>query len=349
MSNKNDKTFFTFESLSQELNEINAEKKIDVKKISDIFGRVQDIKNIKKDEIAALFLNAVNVSGKDSWKFLFEVYSRFYNRKKVKHQQKIIQLINKEIEKRLSFFITSNDINIIMSSVADGRNSKLLDERLNKLDNLCKENGYERREILAYLYIGFLIGAKRNYPSNDSAINNIHRMLFVYFAKIDKFDPLFVKNIKKSFFDGKECEKFKELTYLYNGVDKELIKIKVQNDNQKNLIDAKSKEIEQLKNNILQLNEQTAENAQQIQNKQTLINELELSVKKLENLNEYNENLYKQQFISLKRNFVDKLKKELQLEIEGLEDIADTLNETKKEKLQRRIDRIYKILQKVGE
>lgn len=77
--------------------------------------------------------------------------------------------------------------------------------------------------------------------------------------------------------------------------------------------------------------------------------ELQQLVERLENRNEYNENLYKQQYLSLKRNLVSKLQNDLRLELDGLEDIADGLDEVQKTKIQRRIDRIYKIIQKIGE
>ena len=65
--------------------------------------------------------------------------------------------------------------------------------------------------------------------------------------------------------------------------------------------------------------------------------------------NEFNENLYKQQYISLKNELIEKLKNDLQPEIEGLETIAESLSEVQKERIQRRITRIYKLLQKLGE
>ena len=101
--------------------------------------------------------------------------------------------------------------------------------------------------------------------------------------------------------------------------------------------------------NVVQKNDEILRKNQEIKDKETKIEELNLLVSKTDDRNEYNENLYRQQFLSLKRSLVDKLKKDLQLEIEGLEDIADTLSDAQREKIQRRIDRIYKILQKVGE
>lgn len=349
MSNKKNKKEYTFDSLSQELDSIQQSKKKDIKKISDVFGRVQDVKGIKKEEIEQLFLKSISASDKNSWEFLLEIYSRFYNRFKAKKQKEIIQLIETEIKKRLDSFITSNDITSIASSIANEGKSGLLEECFDKVDVFCKEKDYLTQEVIAYLYVVLLIEARRIYSPNDVIVAKIERTIFIRFAKGDNSDPLFVKGIKKSLLDGKFAEKFKEITYLYDGVDEELAKLKEDNRSKKEIIFSKSAEIRDLKENILKLNDEISRKSQEVKDKETKIAELNLLVSKIDDRNEYNENLYKQQFLSLKRSLVDKLKKDLQLEIEGLEDIADTLSDAQREKVQRRIDRIYKILQKVGE
>ena len=349
MSSKKNKKEYTFEILCNEFDSIQKSKKRDIKKIADIFGRVQDVKEIKKEEIKTLFSKAINISDKNSWEFLLEIYSRFYNRIKAKKQKEIIQLVEMEIKKRLDSFITSNDINSIVSSISNDEQSALLEERFNKFDDFCKERDYSIQEAIAYLYVVLLIVARRIYSSNDVIVAKIERKIFIKFAKGDKNDPLFVKSLKKSLLDGKFAEKFKEITYLYDGVDEELVQLKEDNSSKKGIISSKLEEIRDLKENILKLNDEILRKNQEIKDKETKIEELNLLVSKTDDRNEYNENLYRQQFLSLKRSLVDKLKKDLQLEIEGLEDIADTLSDAQREKIQRRIDRIYKILQKVGE
>lgn len=348
MSKKNKKEY-TFDELSQELDAIQQLKKKDIKKISDVFGRIQDVKGIKKEEIEQLFFKAISASGKNSWEFLLEIYSRFYNRIKAKKQKEIIQLIETEIKKRLDSLVMPNDVTSIVSSIANDGKSDLLKECFDKFDGFCKEKGYLVQEAIAYLYVVFLIEARSKDPSNNAIVTKIERMIFIKFAKSNNTDPLFVKSVKKSLIDGNFSEKFKEKTYLYDGVDEELAHLKEDNSYKKEIISSKLVEIKELKENISRLNDEISIKSQEINDKEDKIAELELLVRKTDDRNEYNENLYKQQFLSLKRSLVDKLKKDLQLEIEGLEDIADTLSDAHKEKVQRRIDRIYKILQKVGE
>lgn len=349
MSKKNNKKEYTFDGLSQELDSIQQSKKKDTKKISDIFGRIQDVKGITKEGIEELFFKAISLLDKNSWEFLLEIYSRFYNRTKVKKQKEIIQLIEGETKKRLASFINSSDITTIVSSIANDEKSSLLEEYFDKFDVFCKEKNCSVQEVIAYVYVALLIETRRLYFSNDAVAAKIERKIFIRFAKADKADPLFVKNVKKALIDGKFGEKFKEITYLYDGVDEELAQLKEDNTSKKEIISSKLVEIKELKEDISRLNDEISQKIQIIKDKESKITELELLVSKTDDRNEYNENLYKQQFLSLKRNLVEKLKKDLQLEIEGLEDIADTLSDAQKEKVQRRIDRIYKILQKVGE
>lgn len=348
MSTKKNIKEYTFEILNQELDSVQQSKKKDIKKISDIFGRTQDVKGITAEEIEKLFFKSIDVSDKNSWEFLLEIYSRFYNRTKAKKQKEILQLIDTEIKKRLDPFITVNNINSVVTSAIGCDQSDLSEDTFNKFDDFCKEKNYSIQEGIAYLYVTLLIAARRISSSNDS-VAKIERKIFSRFAEGDKNDPLFVKSIKKSLFDGKFAEKFKEITYLYDGFDEELTRLTKECNSKGEIISSKSTEIRDLKENISKLNDEISQKSLEIKDKESKITDLELALNKANDRNEYNENLYKQQFLSYKRNLSDKLKKELQLEIEGLEDISDTLSAVQKEKIQRRIDRIYKIIQKIGE
>lgn len=74
------------------------------------------------------------------------------------------------------------------------------------------------------------------------------------------------------------------------------------------------------------------------------LQELQKEIVRLRELDEFNENMYKQRFIQLKKSFSDALLKKIGLELLGLEDIADMSEEPIKHKLQRRIDNIHKII-----
>ena len=352
MSSKKD---VTFENLNQDLNAVEQEKQKDIKKISNIFGKIQNSKSIKNEEIEALFSKAINVSSEKSWEFLIETYSRFYNRYKVKKQKEIIRLIDSEIIRRLDNFVESKQIDSIILSLERGNNNIFLEELIGKIEEWQKCKNYVEQEAIAYLYIYFLIAIRRTL-SKDTCISTIakERKLFLSFVKHDRYAS-FINDITKDL-----C---KELTKLYGESDEKLLALRDKYIKQEEDISSKkieiakmdqkikdsSVEISNLKDDILHLNCEISKKKQEVTDKENKISELEVLINRTNDRNDYNENLYKQQFLTLKRNFIDKLKKELQLEIDGLEDIADTLAEVQKEKLQRRIDRICKILQKVGE
>lgn len=349
MSSKKNTKQYTYESLCAELDVLQQSNKTDAKKISDIFGRIQDIKSLKNAEMESLFYKVINISGKEAWAFLLETYSRFYNRTKVKKQKEIIQLIEIEIKNRLASLFTPSDIDAIITATVKNGSCTLLEEKFDKIEGFCKEQDYFLQEVIAYIYIYLLVVAKKRYPSNDSLAIKLEKALFLRFGKGDKNDPLFVKDIKKALFDGKYAEKFMEITHLYSDIDNELAQLRIENDKNKELVRSKSVKIGALNEEVLHLSNKLARKNQEVVDYEEKIKALAASIKKLEDRNEYDENLYKQQFVSLKRNLVEQLKKDLELEIEGLEDIADTLNDIQKEKVQRRIARIYKAIQKIGE
>ncbi len=349
MNSVNNKKDFTFRELESELISIQTSGKKDIKKISDIFCRVYNIKEITKEEVEKLFFKAINVSDNNSWKLLLEIYSRSYNRAKSKKQKGIIQLVEIEIKNRISSFISVNEINTVITSVLDDGRCDLFIGYLDKIDEFCEEKELPQQEMVAYLYIIILIIVRKLYPNESGAEIKVERLFFAKFAKNDKNDPLFVKNIKKSFFDDRFDIKFKEMIYLYDGVEDEVSKLKADNNRKTEIIFTKTEEISKLKEESFNLNNEILKINQVKKERETEIDNLRLLVAKTNDRNEYNENLYKQQFNSLKRSLVEKLKKDIQLEIEGLEDIADTLSDMQREKIQRRIDRIYKILQKIGE
>ena len=72
---KNKKTW-SYEELITELQEVKNSKKVEIHKIANIFGRANECKGIKKEEIEVLFKLAMEKAGAESWKTLLEIYSR---------------------------------------------------------------------------------------------------------------------------------------------------------------------------------------------------------------------------------------------------------------------------------
>lgn len=347
MDNNKSEKEISYNGLLSELDELNKSSAKDINKIANIFGRIQDVKDIKNEEINTLFEKAIALSSDSSWEFLLEVYSRFYNRLKVKKQKIIVTLLENEVKKRISPFLDAGDLLCIINDYKNNSYSEVLDKKLDEFDGFCNEKKYSKQEAISYVYAVLLMEANKLSVDSYDIIIKIERRLFARFANSESNDPLFVKNIKKSLSNGKFAEKFKEITHLYDGIDVELTNLHTENESKTKAIYNKISEISELNDTVDKLSNDLEQKELLIDNQCSQIADLELALKKTKDLNEYNENLYKQQFISLKHNLVWSLKHDLSLEIEGLEDIADTLSDIQKEKIQRRIDRIYKIINKV--
>ena len=345
---KKNKKAWTYEELVTELQAVKNSKKVEINKIANIFGRIKDCKGVKKEDIETLFRASMEKSGDDGWKFLLEVYSRFYNKGAAKNIDKIISLIKNETESKLGSVLSIDEINSAILEMKSGEGRK-------KLEKLCSsiKPKKEKEPIIidiALLYIFLLIKTKELIPMDFSEqIRVIERIFFECFAKDVKNDPLFVKEMKDSIISGTAFEKMREMTHLYQGVEDVLAELQENNERDRLTIKEKIARIVQLENHIAELEEVCRQNNLLIQNQQNQIAELNRLLTETDNRNEFNENMYEQQFQSLKRSFIEKVKKGLKLEVDGLEDIAEGLDENQRKKIQRRIDNIYKFLQKMGE
>lgn len=347
MSEKKVKEEILFEGLLKQLNELQNSDKKDIKKISDIFGRFQEVKGINVKEIEKLFNTAISVAQKDSWEFIIETFSRLYYRKDVKNKEKVLSFIEDEVKKKVSTFIEKNEIDEIFYALNNNDNS-LLKNKLKQVDIFCKDNNFPKTELISYLYVLF-VHVSIKYYSNTKAILKAQRILFTTFADRDKHDSYFVKNMKRSFLEEKSTLKFSEVTYLYEGIEEDLDSIQAENEHRKETIKERNLEISGLNKEIELLKKEILDKQSMLDEKEKQLTEQKGLNDKADRRNEFNENLYKQQYISLKNELIEKLKNDLQPEIEGLETIAEALDEVQKERIQRRITRIYKLLQKLGE
>ncbi|MBO5223226.1 MAG: hypothetical protein J6C23_01775 [Clostridia bacterium] len=348
MKAEKEKKELSFGLICEDLKKVEASKSGDVKKISDIFGRIQDVKNIENSQIGELFNESVNKLGSYSWLFLLDIYARFYNRNKIKKSFVIIRLIKSETEKRLNSIVSKEEMNQIIMSIKADEGLVMVANLIDRIKGSVSENTLI--EIISYLYLLVLIRIKDSYVYDFYEISKrFERVLFSKLAVVDKSDPLFIKGIKKAINDGKYGEKFKELTYLCDGLTEEIQQLTKLNSANQEVIYSKKEEIRAMKEEISNYNNQLLEKTALINQQKSELESKEKEIEKVNNNLEYLENLYQQQFATLKRGLVEKIKKELKLEIEGIEDIADSLSDIQREKIQRRITRICKIIERVGE
>ena len=183
----------------------------------------------------------------------------------------------------------------------------------------------------------------------ESGIRNIEEYIFELYGIPDKNDKFYIKTITKSLEEDKAKTLFYSFVGMYEGTTNQISSLEDEKGRLQLVIGDKNQEITSLNLSIEKLHNQIETQNEQLQINDSTIASLQKDLEAGSNRNEYNENLYKKQYESLKKGFIEKLKKDLKLEIQGLEDLADLLPDSSKIKIQRRIDNIYKILQKAGE
>lgn len=196
-----------------------------------------------------------------------------------------------------------------------------------------------------------LVHNSGNRMYKDKTILNIERELVEFFykkynhnsdVKIENYvagdimgqqikDETFVKNLIK-------------YVYLYNGLSEKNELLEIANQN---LIEDKNSLSYKIANmNIIieSLNEQLIDKDNQILAINNELSQAHDDRNKAENRLSFEKNKYEQGFLSMQANLLDSLKSDLQLEIEGIENIIELLPDEKKAKILRRLRRIEKVI-----
>ena len=178
------------------------------------------------------------------------------------------------------------------------------------------------REIIEYIV--------NKYIKNQDKIKLFEFMPTMFFGNDIKNDS-FVQNING-------------IEYLYYGLDKKLKEALIEKENHINMIsylnEVKSAQLNEI-NNL----------STEIQNLKlyelNLKNELEALNNRLnaeQNRVHFEKNKYEQSILTMKKSMLNSLKKKLDLEIDGIEESIRFIPDDKKNKIQKRIDRINNIL-----
>ena len=315
--------------------------------LTNTFCKLKDVKGLKEDEIESLIEKCLEKTNRDYWKFLLEVFSRFFYKSSVaknKTEDKVLFAICGVIIRRFGIDLDRNLLNqtIIENNKAQFVKSYIL--------NLQQSTGLEQNEFIALAFILFILTANRILMQDrESGIRNIEKYIFELYGTPDKNDKFYIKSITKSLEEDKVGVLFYSFVGMYEGATSQISNLEDEKMRLQQVIGDKNQEITSLNSSVGQLNNQIKMLNEQLQINDSTIASLQKDLEAGSNRNEYNENLYKKQYESLKKGFIEKLKKDLKLEIQGLEDLADLLPDSSKIKIQRRIDNIYKILQKAGE
>ncbi len=315
--------------------------------LTNTFCKLKNIKGIEEDEIKILLDNCIKKTNNDYWKFLLEVFSRFFYKSsatKNKVVDKILLHLRKKIEEKFDVHLDKNALN---QAICENKKSEYI---RTYIVNLQKSAGFDQNEYIALVFMLLLLTADRLLTQDkDVGIRNIEKCIFELYGVSDKNDKFFIKSIAKSLAENKAIALFYSFVGTYEGATLQISNLEDEKRILESVVCDRNQEITLLNASIEQLRNQLETSNQQVQDNNLKIAELQKDLEAGTNRNEYNENLYKKQYESLKKGFIEKLKKDLKLEIQGLEDLADLLPDSSKSKIQRRIDNIYKILQKAGE
>ncbi len=349
MSNKQQKKL-TYAEITEKIDSLqfsDKSKSKDFITLTNTFCKLKDIKGIKENEIEILLDNCIIKTNNDYWKFLLEVFSRlFYKSSATKNKavDKILFYLGKVIEKKFSVYLDKNVLNKVIIE-----NSKI--EYIKAyISALQKSTGFEQNEYVALIFMLLLLIANRLLGQEKNlGIRNIEKAIFELYGVPDKNDKFYIKSITKSLTENKAALLFYSFVGMYEGTTLQISNLEDEKIRLESVIRDRNQEISLLHASLEQLSNQLETANQQIKDMDLRIETLQKDLEAGTNRNEYNENLYKKQYESLKKGFIEKLKKTLKLEIQGLEDLVDLLPDSSKSKIQRRIDNIYKILQKAGE
>jgi len=349
MTNKKQKKL-TYAEITEKIDSLQFSEKSKSKDsitLTNAFCKLKDVKDIKESEIEILLNTCIVKVDNDYWKFLLDVFSRLFYKASVtknKAVDKILFHLGKVIEKKFDGYLDRNVLNKVINE-----NGKI--EYIKAyISGLQKSTEFEQNEYIALIFMLLLLIANKLLGQDKiNGIRNIEKAIFELYGVPDKNDKFYIKQITKSLIENKAAVLFYSFIGMYEGTTLRIANLEDENAQLKSIVRDRNQDIALLNSSITQLRNQIEVLSQQIEDKISEIVTLQKDLEAGTNRNEYNENLYKKQYETLKKGFIEKLKKDLQLEIQGLEDLADLLPDSSRSKIQRRIDNIYKIIQKAGE
>lgn len=350
MDNKKELNFDEIKSKIKELKFNEKSEKKDFVEMISLFSSLREIKEIEEFEIKELFNYSIEKLGDNYWKFILEIFGKTFYDTKSKFSKKVESLIKNCIEISLSDIFDQNSINLIISNLVSDDGYFQLKNYIST--TLLKKNN-EKSKQLEYnslFYVLILLRIKIQYPNlNTTIIKNAQKAFIESLSFEDKEDYLSVKRNIRALLKNEFKTKFYDTSFLYIGQTDKINNLNKDIENLNSIIDTKNKKITNLNIELKQKEEEINLLKNDLSNKLKLIESLQQDLNETNNRNDFDKNRYEQQYKTLKKTFIDKLKSDLKLDIQGIEDISEGLSENTCSKIQRRIDNIYKTLQRNGE
>lgn len=340
---------YTYEEVAEKIKNFKIAEKgkpKDLSALTNIFCKLQYIRSLKSDEAERLLNDCFSKTGENYWKFLLDTFSRlFYNNplndsKKKKSANIILCVLLKAIENKFGETLDKNTLRKIITE-----NDPV--QIKNFASELEESVPFGKEEFLALLYMLIMLyGSKFLVQNRDCGMINIEKCFLELYSLPDSKDKYLVKAIINAMKGSNSRVNFYPFVGLYDGTARRIMELEEKIATQEKLIYAKKEEIRIQHSEIINMQDNARMLVADIKNKEMQISSLENELKMGKDQNEFNENLYQKQYETLKTEFIKDLRKKLFLELQGLEDLSDSLSEEKKNKIQRRLENIQKILLK---
>lgn len=345
MASKQEK--LSFSEIEEKINGLKFTEKSKSKDFVSLINEFCKLQNVSADseEIGRLFDFCMSKAGENDWKFLLEVFSRLfykYDPSKKRPVNGVLSGLCQAVAKKFGGALDENALKAAVVS-RDPAAIKEFAEKLQSTAN-CNETAYP-----ALLFILLVFSCNRLSQNKNSDILLIERCLCEQYGVRNAKDKYLIKTIAGALKGPNAQAGLHPFTALYEGTSQQISQLEEEKGNLTNRLSVQSarvrdllSELEGQQNTIKTLNAE-------IDDKKARIASLEKELEAKTDQNEFNENLYQKQFETLKSSFIKSLKKKIQLDLLGIEDLAATLPDGTKSKIQRRLDNIYKTMQKEGE
>ena len=337
----------TFREIEETVEALKFTEKSKPKDLTSLINEFCKLQNVAcgTEELECLLEACVEKAGENDWKFLLEVFSRLfykYDPTKKKPVNGILYGLYKTVVKK---FGGALDETVLKMAVVS-RDPAVIKDFAEKLQSASERKG---TEFLALLFLLLMLSCNRLSQNKNSDLLLIERCLCEQYGARDAKDKYFIKTMAGALKGANAQAGLYSFTVLYEGTPQYISQLVEENKRQAVILDGQSAKIKALLSESDGLrNEIKALNAG-IDNQNARIVSLEQELNAKADENEFNENLYQKQFETLKSSFVRNLKKKIHLELTGIEELADDLPDSAKSKIQRRLDNIYKIMQKEDE
>lgn len=339
---------FTYEEIVETIESLKfsgSSKSKDLVKLTNAFCKLQNIRSLSSEEVEKLFDVSLKKAGENDWKFLLEVFSRLFYKYDLKYGPKknrpvntIFSSLQKAVENKFGDGLDKDALNKIVIE-NDPLQIKNFAQELEKSTDLKDE------EFLALLYMLFMLYCNRLLSQNNSLLNIVKCLLELYGIP-DPKDKYCVKAIVSVLKGPNPRVDLYPFIGLYDGTSLKLSQLEEGIDDQRKIVEIQKAEALSLRSEIGSLQTRMSALSADVHEKEKQIASLESDLAARKDQNEFNENLYQKQFETLKTEYVKKIKRDLRLELQGIEDLADALPDGLKGKIQRRLENIQKILLK---